>query len=78
MASSCRSVYAHDTGEIADTHVVGDDGEVVPAEDLLRFGQVTHGAGERLLWIGVHPRVDARSEVDGLCLVAATTASFSR
>ena len=53
--------------------MVGDDGEVVAAEDLLRFCQVTHRAGERLLGIEACidlPTLGAKSI--SFCLVAAT------
>ena len=73
IASSVARVGAYDTGEIADTHVVGDDGEIVTAQDLLRFHQVPHGASERLLRI--EACIDASThgaKSISLCLVATT------
>ena len=66
-------VRAHDAGEVADSHVVRDDREVIAAEDLLRFGQVAHGAGERLLRIEacIHAST-LGAKPSGLCVVAAT------
>ena len=55
-----RRVDANDIGEVADPHVVRDEREVVASEDLLRFGQVAHRAGERLL------RIEARVHLSAL------------
>ena len=49
-------VCAEDVRQVADPHVVGDDGEVVPPESLPCGGEVADGARKSLL--GIEPCVD--------------------
>ncbi len=49
-------VRAQDARQVADSHVVRDDGEVVLAQPLASGGEVANGSRERLL--GIEPRVD--------------------